>query len=514
MKTHHVKVFIRGVLAMVALIATITTVGGAVGKAEPVGDHYIDNLGDGVTALGFSDTNSNEDCTTETFLAGGYDLWHFVVNNTTDSLSYLVWNEANSVWSSPSSVNVVDVTEQYGNYLPGDSVKHLWIATTPPGATLNTAYLDYDGDAGREVLSHTCSPDAITPSLEVDPTVEYDMAYEWQVDKQVDWSVDPTGGYSLDYVVEATRSDLPSVVPDSLHVTGNIIVTPSTIELTALDVAFTQGAYTAPCDVELAELAYDCSLDESQVQIDSTTGRPTGTATLSGTGTYSGGTLQDSTGLDFDGSTLTNVFAETAMLYDDYATPADTTDDLSTDTSELSYTYHWIPTGTSCIERTNTAIVIPDNPVVDAENPTDSVTVKWCPPLAGLTIGYWGNKTGSPFVVTKIVALKAQYPNALKSVPTFATASAVRTFFTNATCSGTCESMFAAQLLATSLNALNPTFAGQEIVFMDSCITVSQLLTQANAGAVGATKDWFVKYEKIFDDINNSREMTCLTVTD
>lgn len=499
---------------MVATVAAIATFGGATSRAEPVGDHYIDNLGDGVTALGFSDSNSNKDCSTEAFLGGEYDLWHFVVNQTTDSTSYLVWNTTNSVWSAPSSVTVEDVTEQYGNYLPGDTIKHLWIATTPPGATLNVAYVDYDGEANKEVLSHTCSPEGITPSIEVDPIAAYDMAYDWQVDKKVDWSVDPVGGYTLDYSVEATRSDLPSIVPGSLHVTGNIIVTPPTMELTDLDVDFTQGAYETSCDVDLVTLAYDCLLDESAVQIDSTTGRPTGTGTISALGAYSGGTLEDSSDVNFDAFGPTNVFAETAMLYDDYGTPADNTDDLSSSSGELSYRYHWTPAGTSCIELTNTATVVPDNPLEEVANPTDSVTVKWCPPLLGKTIGYWGNKTGSLFVVTKIANLKTEYPNALNSVPTFTDAAAVRTFFTNATCNGDCESMFAAQFLATALNALDPAFAAQNVMFMGSCKTVSQLLSQANAGATGATKEWRVPYVKIFDDINNSREITCLSVTD
>ena len=148
-----------------------------------------------MTAEGFSGGNTNSDCATSTFLEGDYDLWHFVVNQV-DGAGNLSWNAGLSVWSSPSSVSVTDVTTQYGNYQPGPSIRHLWIATTPPGATLESAYLNYTGTAGAENLSHTCARERVVePSIEVDPEVAYDMTWDWNIDKSAGWQADSMVGY-------------------------------------------------------------------------------------------------------------------------------------------------------------------------------------------------------------------------------------------------------------------------------------------------------------------------------
>lgn len=510
------KRFVRGaigIVAVAAVVAGITALIGPTGSSAADGDHYVDNLGDGTTAADF-DGNSSEDCTSEAFLAGNYDLWHFVVNQATDPETILSWNSTNSVWSNPSEVTVVDVTEDYGDYTNGEKNKQLWIATTPVGATLETAYLDYEGSAGSEVLSHACGGSGTTPSIEIDPIITYDMTWDWDIDKTVDWSVNPLGGYILDYSIEAHRSETQRVLPMTLHVTDSVIVTPPTLVLTDLDVTFTQGTYTQDCAVDLAKLKYDCELDVTKVAIDSATGRPTGTGTLSATATYSGGTLTDSTTVDFDTAEPSTVYAETASITDDYATPGDMADDYSTDESLLEYSTNWAPSGLECTERTNTSTLLIDNPAPGMDNPTDSVTVRWCPPMPGLTIGYWGNKTGSQMVVTNFVALKTQFPNALGWFPSLSTTTAVRNFFQNATCNDTCKSMFAAQFLAAAMNALDEDFADQGVMFDDTCMSVADLLAAANAGAVGATKEWYVMYKSIFDDINNSRQSTCLTVID
>lgn len=199
------KRFIRGaigVAAVAAVVAGITALIGPTGSSAAVGDHFVDNLGAGTTAADFDD-NSSEDCTSTAFVEGDYDLWHFVVNQATDEDTILSWNTANSVWSNPSEVTVVDVTEDYGDYTSGDRNKQLWIATTPAGATLEVAYLDYAGSAGNEVLSHACGRSSVTPRIEIDPNVTYDMTWDWDIDKTVDWSVNPLGGYVLDYSIEA-----------------------------------------------------------------------------------------------------------------------------------------------------------------------------------------------------------------------------------------------------------------------------------------------------------------------
>ena len=510
------KRILQGSIAALTVLAAVSVVAlatGSRGNTSPVGDHWVDNLGDGVTASDF-DGNSSDDCTTDAFLAGDYDLWHFVVNQASDAEAILAWNGENSVWSDPTAVTVVDVTTQYGNYVSGDGTKHLWIATTPAGATLVSAYLDYDGTAGRENLSHACGRSTPTPGIRIDPEVSYDMTWDWTVDKTVDWSVDPAGGYVLDYSVESNRSGVPRMIPGSLHVTDSVIVIPPTLVLSSLTVTFTQGTYSQPCAVDLAALHYNCELDVSRVSKDPATGRPTGSGTLSATATYSGGTLTDSIGVSFDGIDPTTVYAETASLTDDYATPSDSSDDPSTTGNLLEYTVNWSPTGTTCNERTNTATLLIDNPVPGTENPADTVTVRWCPPMKGLTIGYWGNKTGAPLVAAQYSTLKALYPNVFALMPPLTTATAVRNFLQNANCNGTCQSMFAAQFLATAMNALDPDFAAQGVSTGGECRTVSWLLADAEAGATGATKEWYESHKSVFDSINNSRQSPCLVVID
>ena len=508
------RLLVRSALAVMAVAAVVAAVTGSTGSAAPVGDHYIDNLGSGVTAEGFSDGNTNSDCSTSTFLEGDYDLWHFVVNQT-EGAGNLSWNAGLSAWSSPSSVNVTDVTTQYGSYQPGAGIRHLWIATTPPGATLNTAYLDYTGSAGNEVLSHTCSNSLITvTSIEVDPEVAYDMTWDWAVDKRLEWGVDPLGGYDLGYEIEANRSVHPRTLPGSLHVTGTVSVDPPTTVVTDLDVTFTQGAYSRSCASVLATLTYDCEIDVAQVLIDAATGRPTGTATVSAVATYAGGTMTDSAGLDFDDFDPDRIYAATATLFDDNATPADEGDDRSTMSGNLSYEVDWYPTGDTCLERTNTALLAIDDKPVGMTDPSDSVTVRCCPPLPGRTIGYWGNKMGAPEVRDNLLSLTTEYPAALGGVGPFADNPQVRSFFRNANCSGDCKSMFQAQFLATAMNALDDDFAEQGVMLMGDCWSVMDLLDEANDGVATADKSWYSDWKSLFDDINNSRQTTCLTVID
>ena len=506
---------IRTVLAVTAVVtmtASLILGAGPASAVVEVGDHWVDNLGTGTTALAF-DGNSSSDCTNTAFTSANYDLWHFVVNQASDPTTTLSWNAANSVWSNPTSVSVVDVTSQYGNYTSGDGTKHLWIATTPPGATLVSAYLNYAGTAGRENLSHACGR-SVQPGIEIDPTVAYDTTWEWNVNKDVVWAADPAGGYTLSYAVYANRSDAQSIVPGSLHITDGIIATPPTLDITALTVTFTQGTYVETCTTDLATLHYDCALDESRVTIDSSTGLPSGTGTLSATATYAGGTLTASAEVTLGGVAPRHVHGATGTIVDDNATPADMTDDRTTPESELDYTIGWTPTGPGCSERTNTAIVDINDPAPGVVDPSDSVTVRWCPPVPGLTIGYWGNKMGAPLVLARIAGIRTMYPHVSALIPTLTTTTAVRSFFQNASCAGNCASMFAAQFLAVAMNAHDVNFAAQGAMVGDACMTVSQILTAADAGVTGATKSWYERWKTLLDAINNSRQTPCLTVID
>jgi len=110
--------------------------------------------------------------------------------------------------------------------------------------------------------------------------------------------------------------------------------------------------------------------------------------------------------------------------------------------------------------------------------------------------------------------LKAEYPNALSVVPMFGSWNEVRPFFRSANCRGTCMSMFQAQFLATAMNALDGDFADQGVMVMGECISVADLLDEANDGAFGTTKSWYSSWASIFDDINNSEQTSCLSIID
>jgi|LakMenEpi03Aug12_release.lakeMendotaPanAssembly.Ray.scaffolds.fasta_scaffold40818_5 hypothetical protein len=508
------RLLVRSALAIMAVAAVVAAVTGSASNADPVGDHYVNNLGTGVTAEGFSGGNTKSDCATSTFLEGDYDLWHFVVNQV-DGAGNLSWNAGLSVWSSPSSVSVTDVTTQYGNYQPGPSIRHLWIATTPPGATLESAYLNYTGTAGAENLSHTCARGSVVePSIEVDPEVAYDMTWDWNIDKSAGWEVDSMGGYDVSYEIESTRSSVPRILPGTLTVTGNILVDPPSTVLTSLSVSFSQGSYTQACTSSTTLLTYSCALDSTKVQIDSATGRPTGAAAVSTVAGYAGGTMSDSTGLDFDDFGPAYVYASTASIFDDNATPTDESDDRSTESDYLSYDIDWYPAGDVCVERTNTALLVIDDKPTGMVDPSDSVTIRWCPPLPGRTIGYWGNKMGAPDVIENLASLKTEYPAALAGVGPFAGEPQVRGFFRDAKCSGDCKSMFQAQFLAAAMNAIDDDFAEQGVMLMGECWPVADLLDEANDGVTTATKAWYTAWKSLFDAINNSRQSACLTVSD
>lgn len=274
-----------GTIRKSLLIAIPTLLVGALiwsgfGSASPTldGDHWVDNLGSGVTAEGFSEGNASSDCENEAFLAGDYDLWHFVVNQTTDDTgAYLEWNSDLSEWFDPSTVEAWDVSSDYGPYLSGDSTKHLWIATTPPGATLIAGRLEYPGEAGGELLSHTCARSLVDDPIYVDLTSQgsYDLEYGWEIDKQVDWSPS-SGGYLLDYSVGATRNAVPSLIEGSLKVVGDFTLDPPDAEFDSVSVTYAQDAILTTCDVDTTEFTYECDLSAAGLPIDSATGRPTG----------------------------------------------------------------------------------------------------------------------------------------------------------------------------------------------------------------------------------------------
>lgn len=155
----------------------------------------------------------------------------------------------------------------------------------------------------------------------------------------------------------------------------------------------------------------------------------------------------------------------------------------------------------------------------------------------GLTIGYYGNKAGGTEVSSPTYKPKwreavsgsvngwgINWNNTLTSLPNFANDKNVRDYMTLANCNSsgpnangkTCQTMFRAQALASTMNAIkNKKFGEQSVLFRGSCAKVTDLLRDAlHFTTVDSMTDTAgintrIAYKTIFDDLNNSRAIRC-----
>jgi hypothetical protein len=209
---------------------------------------------------------------------------------------------------------------------------------------------------------------------------------------------------------------------------------------------------------------------------------------------------------------------------------------ISTSPYTMTYTLNWQwNNGAGCdMSVTNTAQLKSEGAVLSTQSLTNTVTCPKSEP--GLTIGYYGNKAGGTEVAKKykdfwrtdkaaaVNGWSLRWDNTLSSIKNFSTDAEVRDYMTLANCNSsgpntggkTCQTMFRAQALASTMNAIkNAKFGEQSVLFRGVCTKVSNLLREAlhftsvDSSTTSAGIQTRIDYKSIFDDLNNSRAKRC-----
>jgi hypothetical protein len=359
--------------------------------------------------------------------------------------------------------------------------------------------------------------DPAPPTIDIDSTGSYDILYDLEYTWTIDKTVDPGGlraagndSFSLDYSVVATRNEPPvegnwRIVDGSMKVTGDVVLT---------DAAMADVVVTTPnadCTVKDDAVpgddtyAYECTFINEPV-ITSASGLNATTVTVEGTVTTPYGTDTDSVVITWGTpatSTLVDTLHATARIVDgDYVSGP------STGPLTLQYNAQWLPT-TCPDQRVNVAELF-DGVTGEPLGIDDTLTIVGCPAVPGKTIGYWGNRTGAPQVVAAFTSLKALYP-ALADIPITNEAS-VRNYFTKASCSGDCVTMFLAQALATAMNARDTAFGSAPVALGDECRSVNEWLDFALRTSIPTDRTERIALKSLFDDLNNGRQIRCAEI--
>jgi len=481
------------------------------------------------------DDNSADDCSTDAFLEQDQDLWHFVVAPQTvrnGDESYKLTANISAViiqWVEDGLVRY----EGTDDYDQGNAGANLFWVYTEPGLTIEQAWLEYtvtrdDGEPATETyldsphnLSHACAAGGggdLPPTIDIDSTADYDMVYDLVYDWEIDKTVDSTGlvasgndPFVLNYSVDATRVEPP--VPGNWRIVDGSMIVDGTVEVT--DATMDDIVVTTPGgDCLVSEDAtpgddayfYQCIIiDEPAVT--SASGLDGVSVTVTGVVTTSAGTDTDTVVIAWGPPSNLNVddlIHATAYIVDGDRSTAASEGPLS-----LDYTVEWLPE--ECPDQRVNVAELFDGVTDEPLGIDDTLTISGCPPVPGLTIGYWGNKAGAPQVVAAFTALKAQYP-ALAAIPITNEAS-VRNYFVKANCSGDCVTMFLAQALGTAMNARTGSFGDQTVYFGGECRTVDAWLDIALRTAIPTDRDTRVAFKSLFDDLNNTRATRCASVS-
>jgi hypothetical protein len=479
--------------------------------------------------------NMADDCDTAAFLGQDQDLWHFVVapqNVNEGGESYKLIADITAVyikWQGISGVVRYTGTDDYDQ---GNAGTNLFWVYTEPGRTIEQAWLEYtvtrdDGGTPTETyltsphnLSHACAsgnsdePPTVDVDSEANYDMVYDLVYDWEIDKTVDETsliATGTNPYMLKYSVDAVRVEPPvpgnyRIVDGSMIANGTVVVTNaemSDIVVTSpgADCIVTDDANTSD-DTYL----YECTVI-TEPAVTSASGINGQTITVTGTITTTAGTDTDSEILTFgepDSLVVDDIIHATAYIVD-----GDRQTEASAGPLSLDYTVEWQPE--ECPDQRVNVAELFDGITDESLGIDDTLTISGCPPVPGLTIGYWGNKMGAPQVVAAFPAVKVQYP-ALAAIPITNEAS-VRNYFKNANCSGDCVTMFLAQALGTAMNANSGSFGDQSVYFDGQCKTVDAWLDIALRTAIPTSRDTRIAFKTLFDNLNNTRATRCASVS-
>jgi hypothetical protein len=478
--------------------------------------------------------NMADDCKTEVFLGQDQDLWHFVVapQNVTGDESYKLIADITAVyikWQGISGVVRYTGTDDYDQ---GNAGTNLFWVYTEPGRIIEQAWLEYtvtrdDGETPTETfltsphnLSHACAsggsdePPTIDVGSEADYDMVYDLVYDWEIDKTVDETsliASGTDPYVLKYSIDAVRIEPPvpgnyRIVDGSMIVSGTVVVTNA--EMGDIDVTTPGGNCMVSDDADTGDdtYLYECVIiDEPAVT--SASGLNGQSVTITGTVTTDAGTDTDSEIIPWgepDTLTVADIVHATAYIVD-----GDRSTESSTGPLSLDYTVEWQPE--ECPDQRVNVAELFDGVTDESLGIDDTLTISGCPPVPGLTIGYWGNKMGAPQVVAAFPTLKVQYP-ALAAIPITNEAS-VRNYFNKASCSGDCVTMFLAQALGTAMNANSGSFGDQSVYFDGQCKTVDEWLDIALRTAIPTDRATRIAFKSLFDDLNNTRATRCASVS-
>ncbi len=523
-------------VTIAALVAIGAFIVASSSSAEPVVDpnKVIPNAA-GVSA---DQAGGADDCSTTTFLAQEQDLWHFVVPDETVRVGSGSTAETYRLTANITAVIIQwldgDLVRYTGtdDYDQGNAGPNLFWAYTEPGLTIEQAWLEYsvtrdDGETPTETylttphnLSHACASGVVSrpPTIDVDSEASYDMLYDIVYDWTIEKSVDPNGllasgssPFALNYSIVASRVEpaIPGnwrIVDGSMSVIGTVVVTDADME--DIEVTTDGGVCNVYDDAVLTDdtYIYECTITD-EPSVTSASGLDGTSVTVVGTVTTDAGTNTDSEVIPWgepDTLILDGVIHETAYIVDGSRETEASTGPLS-----LEYFVEWQPV-TCPDERVNVAELfdgVTDEPLgID-----DTLTISACPPVPGLTIGYWGNKMGAPQVVAAFEELTATYP-ALASIPITNEAS-VRNFLSKANCSGDCVSMFLAQALGAAMNARNGAFGDQSVFFGGVCRPVDTILDVILRVSVPTDRDTRIAYKTLLDDLNNTRATRCASVS-
>lgn len=473
--------------------------------------HWVDNLGPGFTAAQFKGGNTNQICASSPIDDRNSDLWVFEITGATDPRSIPRWDASVPSWTSVGPVEVRDVTADYGVYLPTTATKRLYIETSPPGAQLNAAHLLYEGASNSEVLLFTCAHD-LQIGLMAPLTATYDMEYGWLVEADIKWTANHPYIFDIEYFTHRTRNPVPMIRRGSLHVRGAIRFGGPITKGTSLTVEYQGGESTIPCSVDVSTLVFDCQIDDRFVAHDPDTGRPRGVGYVSVSLQADNGPSTRRFAIDWSTHPPSNILRSDAGIRNHAAMAP--RDEIPVAPFATTSVYHetWTPSGDYCSENRQVFEL--------ASSPNDGTltedlvvaTITWCRPRPGYSLQYLGGPYGYPLLVASNSSLRTRFPTVLGDLPPLVTRDDVREFLGSVACLESCRPLLRAQFLTASLNALDPDFAGQQILIDGNCTTVADYLDDIEAEAPGLDETSVVVRKAELERINGALITTCPTV--
>lgn len=432
-------------------------------------------------------------------------------------------------------------------------------------ASVTSGSEQLDDATSTEVM--TC-PDLVIQLSTNDPQYvqTWDTEYSWSIEKNY-LGVD-ANTWQPKYSVKATRNagveSNMAIVDESQKVTGTLVLelNPATsIIADPDDVAAALGLDTdvTHCVVSNGdgdgEFTFDCTV-ENESTINAKDGIKDVSYQLNWSGVAYGKKVADTSSKPWGSSTSSEPGSDvnkTATIVDVNAAglePISITSGTKTGPAEvsssvissspytMSYTLNWQwNNGAGCgMSVANTAQIKGDEgKVLTSQQLTTTVNCSKAEP--GLTIGYYGNKAGGTEVSSSTYKPKwrssaasavngwnLRWDSTLGQLSDFSNDKAVRDYMTLANCNSsglnaggrTCQTMFRAQALASTMNAIKgKKFGEQSVLFRGSCTKVTTLLRDALETRVVDTSittagiQTRIAYKTIFDDLNNSRAIRC-----